>query len=150
MYCPNFRNVPDGKIYSKRYVSRTLNELLKSLSNLDQGMNMRRENHFNDISLKTALRLAGWESHDNNLKQALEHCMLDFQNGIESNDVSAGVYSVTSGRHSSENEKNESGLYTFFTYKIPCSLVEVFLEPCQTSAMEPFCKNSLRLLAVTL
>ena len=94
-YCTNFRNVPDGKIYSKRYVSRTLNELLKSLSNLDQGMNIRRENHFNDISLKTALRLAGWESYDDNLKQALEYFMLDFQNGIEPNDVSAGVYSVS-------------------------------------------------------
>ena len=109
-YCPNFRNVPDGKIYSKRYVSRTLNELLKSLSNLDQGMNMRRENHLNDISLKTELRLADWESYDDNLKQALEYFMLDFQNGIEPNDVSAGVYSAINGRHSSEIEKSESGL----------------------------------------
>ena len=71
---------------------------------------MRRENHFNDISLKAALRLAGWESYDDNLKQALEYFMLDFQNGIEPNDVSAGVYSVINGRHNSENEKSESGL----------------------------------------
>ena len=114
-YCPNCRNVLHGKIYSKRYVSRTLNELLKSLSKLDQGMNMRRGNHFNDISLKTALRLAGWESHDDNLKQALEYFMLDFRNGIEPNDASAGVYSVKYGKHRSDNE---SGLNTFFNHTI--------------------------------
>ena len=106
-YCTNFRNVPDGRINSKRHVSRILNELLKSLSNLDQGMNTRRENHFNDISLKTGLRLAGWESYDDNLKQALEYFILDFQNGIEPNDVSTDVYSVISRRDDSENEKNE-------------------------------------------
>ena len=71
---------------------------------------MRRENHFNDISLKTGLRLAGWESYDDNLKQALEYFMLDFQNGIEPNDVSAGVYSAINGRHNSEIEKSEPGL----------------------------------------